>query len=128
MPEWIVDSSVVIDYLRGHGEAAEFLETARQAGELATHVVVVAEVLAGERDHRELETIERFLGEFRIHPIDSSDSARSIDLFKRYRLSRGVGWLDCLIAATGLRTGLRIATLNEKHFAVFEELHVVRPY
>ena len=39
MSEWIVDSSVVIDYLRSHGEAAEFLETARQAGELATHVV-----------------------------------------------------------------------------------------
>ncbi len=128
MAEMVVDSSVVIDYLRGHSEAADFLETARRAGELATHVVVVAEVLAGARDRQEVETIDRFFGEFRIHPIDTSDSVLSIDLFKRYRLSHGVGWLDCLIAATGLRTRLPIATLNEKHCAVFEELHVVRPY
>ena len=60
--------------------------------------------------------------------LDSSDSAVSIDLFKRCRLSHGVGWLDCLIAGTGMRTRLAIATLNEKHFAVFDELRVVRPY
>ncbi len=128
MAEMVLDSSVLIDYLRGRAEAAEFLEEARRAGELATHAVVVAEVFTGARDQGELDTIDRFFCEFRIHPIESSDSALSIDLFKRYRLSHGVGWLDCLIAATAMRTRLAIATLNEKHFAVFDDLRVVRPY
>jgi predicted nucleic acid-binding protein len=128
MPELIVDSSIVIDYLRGHAGAAEFMERARQAGELATHVVVAAEVFAGARDQRELNIIEGLIGQFRVHPIDASDSVGSLDLFKRHRLAHGVGWLDCLIAATALRLQLPIATLNEKHFAVFPDLPVVRPY
>ncbi len=47
---------------------------------------------------------------------------------KRYSLSHGVGWPDCLIAATALRLGLPVVTLNDKRFKVFKGLRVVRPY
>ena len=128
MADTIVDSSLVIDYLRGRSEAAGFLDAARESQCLSTHVVVVAEVLSGARDRREQDTIQRFFSEFRIHLIDPQDAQRSVDLLTRHRLSHGVGWLDCLIAATALRLQSPIATLNDKHFAAFENLTVDRPY
>ena len=90
--------------------------------------MVVAEVLLGARDQREQDAIDQLFREFRIHLIDPDDAQLSIDLLKRHRLSRGIGWLDCLIAATALRLRLPIATLNEKHFTVFDKLTVQRPY
>ena len=128
MPETVVDSSIIIDYLRGRSEATRFLDTLRSAGDLGTHVVVVAEVLGGARDGREQNAIERLFLEFRVLTVDGLDSTRSLELFRRYRLSHGVGWLDCLIAATCLRRGLPIATLNDRHFSVFHDLRAFRPY
>jgi len=110
MAETIVDTSVVIDYLRGSAQAAEYPETLRRAGWLATHTVVVAEVLVGARNQHEQTAIAQVLGEFRIHPMNASDAGESISLLKRHRLSRGTGWLDCLIAATALRLNLPVAT------------------
>lgn len=128
MANSIVDSSVVIDYLRGRTEACDFLHTMHKSDGLGTHVVVVAEVLSGASDQREQDAIDLFFREFRIYLIGADDSQSSVDLFKRFRLSHGVGWLDCLIAATAHRLSLPVVTLNEKHFAVFENLIVERPY
>jgi predicted nucleic acid-binding protein len=121
-------SSITIDHLRGRPEAAEFLDRLRAAGGLATHLVVVAEVLGGARDGREQREIERLFQEFRTVTITEPDSERSMDLFRLFRLAHGVGPLDCLIAATCIRCKLPIATLNERHFAVFEGLSIFRPY
>jgi len=128
MSETIVDSSIVIDYLRGRRVAQEFLDGLRVRDELATHVVVVAEVPAGARNLQELIEIDRAVKVFRMVPIGAEDSFASLELYKRHRLRDGVGWLDCLIAATCVRMSLPIATLNERHFQVFEGLRMVRPY
>lgn len=93
-----------------------------------THAVVVSEVLAGARDLHEQGVIERLFQQFRIEHVNEADSALSIELLRRYRLRHGVGWLDCLVAATCLRLSLSVATLNDKHFSAFEELRVIRPY
>jgi predicted nucleic acid-binding protein len=52
----------------------------------------------------------------------------ALDLFKKYRLSHGVDWPDCQIAATARRLGLEVYTQNLKHFAAFPGLRVVRAY
>lgn len=49
-------------------------------------------------------------------------------LYKRFHISRNVGFLDCLIAATAVSLRLRLATLNLKHFAPFSDLQVEKPY
>jgi len=43
-------------------------------------------------------------------------------------LSHNIGFLDCLIAATAIKNGLSLATLNLKHFAPFSDLQVEKPY
>jgi len=126
--ETLVDSSVIIDYLRGHSGAVTYLDALLAGNELATHAVVVAEVLCGARNRNEQNTIEEFFSRFQVYSIEAQDSRLSLDLLKRTRLAFGVGWLDCLIAATSLRLALVVTTLNEKHFGVFEGLSVMRPY
>jgi predicted nucleic acid-binding protein len=51
-----------------------------------------------------------------------------LDLLAGFRLSHGVGWPDCLIAATAIRLGRPVATTNVKHFTPFPNLQVIRPY
>lgn len=68
------------------------------------------------------------LREFHMHVVSESDCSDALNFLRRFRLSHGVGWHDCLIAATCLRKRLPVATLNDKHFSVFDDLEIVRPY
>ncbi len=128
MAETVVDSSVLIDYLRGREPAREYLETLQSADELATHIIVAAEVLTGARDRREQDAILHALRRFQMHVVSEPDCSDALNSLVQFRLSNGVGWHDCLIAATCLRKRLPVATLDDKHFGVFEDLEVIRPY
>lgn len=90
--------------------------------------MVAAELFAGARDKAEQSHIESFLTAFTIHLPTESDAMTALDLYKQYRLSHGVDWPDCQIAATALRRGLEVFTLNVKHFAAFAGLKVVKAY
>ena len=124
----LIDSSILIDHLRGQLQAKTFLLSVRASGGLHTSAVVAAEVLIGARDLREQREVDRLLADFRIEHIEPADCALSLDLLRRHRLSSGVGWLDCLIAATAMRLNVPVATLNERHFAAIAGLTVNRPY
>ena len=52
----LVDTSVLIDYLRGHQGAAELLERERAAGPLHASEITRLEVLAGMRPAQEQQT------------------------------------------------------------------------
>jgi predicted nucleic acid-binding protein len=95
---------------------------------LHASAVVAAEVLIGARNLREQREVDRLLADFRIEQIEPADCALSLDLLRKHRLSAGVGWLDCLIAATAMRLHVPVATLNERHFAAIAGLAVNRPY
>jgi len=52
----------------------------------------------------------------------------ALDLYREFRLSHGVDWPDCQIAATAMRLGIEVFTQNVKHFTAFPVVRVVRPY
>jgi len=124
----ILDSSVLIDCLRGRIAGVSFLASVASAGIPATHVIVAAEILTGARDKREQELIDSFLAGFAIISPTELDGLAALDMYRSYHLSHGVDWPDCQIAATAIRLGLEVLTLNVKHFAIFPGLRVVRPY
>jgi len=128
MNDALIDSAVIVDFLRGHSGAVAFLNSVRAAGRPVTHIVTVAEVLEGARNAREQAALRNFFTGFDVVPASEADSLFSIDLLAGFRLSNGVGWPDCLIAATALRLGRPVATTNTKHFAPLPNLQVVRPY
>jgi tRNA(fMet)-specific endonuclease VapC len=128
MSDLLLDSTVVVDYLRGRTPAVDYLDLINRADVPMTHIVVVAEVIRGARDRRELGSIQTTLAPFKVLAPNEADAISSVDLLTRFRLSHGIGWPDCLIAATALRFGVAVVTTNVKHFAPIPNLRVVRPY
>jgi predicted nucleic acid-binding protein len=124
----LIDSTVLIDYLRGHSDALNYLDTLRATEVQSIHTVVVAELIEGARNTTDLAGLATFLSTFNVIPPNEADATASVDLLKGFRLSHGVGWPDCLIAATALRLGRSVVTTNLKHFSPLPNLQVVRPY
>lgn len=128
MTEPVIDTSILIDYMRGHTAATAWLDATRLSVGLFTHAIVAAELLKGARDRREQQHIDRFLTRFTVLPATDADSLAGVDLVRQFHLSHSVGVLDCLIAATCVRLGAPVATINSKHFIPIPGLVVVRPY
>ena len=75
-------------------------------------------VRSGER-----RLTERLLGTFSWIPLDESIARRAGDLGRRWRAShRGISTADLVIAATAIERGDELATLNVRHFPMFEGL------
>jgi predicted nucleic acid-binding protein len=90
--------------------------------------VVQAEVLSGARDRRHLTMLDAALADLRRYTVKTADMSTTIGLVRDYTLAHGIGWPDCLIAATCLRLSLPLVTLNDKHFKSIRGLSVLRPY
>ena len=120
----LVDTDILIDYLRGHPEAGAFLESRFE--EVSISAVSVAELYQGVREGRERTLLARMVSVLTVLPL-TTEIAERAGLFRRdYRATMGCGLADCLIAATAARHGLELATLNGKHFTMLD--HVVTPY
>jgi len=123
----LVDAAVLIDIFNAVDPAPAFARD-QPASAMGLHPVVEAEVFAGARSRQDLRLL---IGTMSILPrvrVTTEDFDHAIAFVCRYRLSHGVGWPDCLIAATAMRLGLPVATTNVKHFRTIRGLKVVRPY
>ncbi|MFN0011585.1 MAG: PIN domain-containing protein [Phycisphaerales bacterium] len=128
MTDPVIDSAVIIDYMHEHAAARAFLDPALRVGEPVIHTITAAEVLMGARNAADLRQTNRFLRQFALIAPTADDSLHSLQLLRGLKLSHGIGWPDCLIAATCLRLGHTLATTNVKHFRAVQGLRVVRPY
>jgi hypothetical protein len=117
-PRLLLDTDVLVDYLRGRVEAAAYLEARTEA--LLISAITVAELYAGVREGEESRRLAQFLGAFEIIPLNA-EIARQGGLYRRdYGPSRGVGLADALIAATATHHQARLVTLNARHFPMDE--------
>jgi predicted nucleic acid-binding protein len=119
----LVDSDVLIAHLRGVDAARQWLVDARRrTGALAVSVVSIAEIGGGMRSGERLE-VTRLLGSLQPMPVDASVARRAGDFRRKYRRSHAaIGTADYLIAACADVHGCELATLNVKHFPMFEGL------
>jgi predicted nucleic acid-binding protein len=124
---WLLDTSILIDVLRGSTVARRWID-AQPVSVCAISVITAAELLAGCRNHREQRTVEREIASYQILWLDEDISRTAIDFYQRFHLSHGVGFFDCLIAATALNHDLKIATLNLRHFSPLPAVRAERPY
>ena len=123
----LVDTSVFVDYLRGNEIAKEWVNGFPK-GELAYSVITAAELLAGCRNRREQELVEKEIALYPMVYISGAISVTAWEWYRQFHLSHGAGFLDCLIGASAHHYGLTVCTLNEKHFRPFTDLKVERPY
>jgi predicted nucleic acid-binding protein len=113
----LLDTTIVIDLLRGYSEAHRYAGTLQEPP--ACSEITRVEVLRGQRTG-ERRTTERLLGAFEWVGVDES-IARRAGIFGR-SLSRshpGIAISDLIVAATAEEIGLPLATLNVKHIPMF---------
>jgi predicted nucleic acid-binding protein len=118
----LVDTSVLIDVLRGESAAVSVLRTARQGGPLYASEVTRLEVLAGMRPPEERATRTLFSA-FTWRPIDEAVAEIAGELGRQWlRANHGIDSADRAIAATAISLDAQLLTRNVKHFPMFAGL------
>ena len=116
----LFDTTVLIDYLRGHEQARDLLEA--HGMKPSVSVVSTLELYAGVRGRRDEQQAEQLLSQAVLLPM-TQDIAKRAGIFVRlYHGSHNVASMDAIIAATAEHHGLRLATLNVRHFPMFPRL------
>lgn len=120
----LIDTDVLIDYLRGRPEVVQYLDGRAEA--LLISVITVAELYAGVREGDERTRLDQFIRAFQLVPVDPAIAQRG-GLFRRdYFKSHNVALPDALIAATAESVQATLVTLNQKHFPMLGNVSV--PY
>lgn len=116
----VLDTSIIVDVLRGTDVAVSWLAALDHVPSCSE--VTRVEVVQGVRSAERAPT-ERLLQSLRWIPVDEAVSRSAGELGRRFRGShRGIGVADLIIAATAIELGAGLATMNVKHFPMFEDL------
>ena len=116
----LLDTDLLIDFLRGHPEAIQLLEISNH--EFWISAVSVAELYVGVRDGKEREVLDQLIGLLRVVEI-TTEIAQQAGLWRRkYSRSHGTGIMDALIAACADSLRAPLVTLNLKHFPMLTEI------
>lgn len=125
--EALLDTTILVDLLRRFSPAETWLRT---CGNFRFYIadIVVLELHAGCRNAQEKERLDRFCRRFAPLHLVPEDTIWAVEMFRRFRLSHGVGILDVLIAAPAARLEIPLFTCNLKHFEFLPDIQVERPY
>ncbi|MDA3915704.1 MAG: type II toxin-antitoxin system VapC family toxin [Deltaproteobacteria bacterium] len=116
----LIDTDVLIDFLRGHGKAVSFIN--KNSSMVLISSIAVAELYAGVKGDAEQAVLKNFISLFRVIPV-SAEIAQTGGLYKRdYGNSHGIGLADAIIAATAFAENAELKTLNIKHYPMIKNL------
>lgn len=119
----IVDTDVIIWYMRGREKAASVLDNLHS---VILSAVTYMEVIQGMRNKAELVALENTLTTWRvvILPINEDISNQAVKLVKQYFHSHSLLLADALIASTALHYQLSLLTANDKYYRMIPELNL----
>jgi predicted nucleic acid-binding protein len=120
----LLDTCILIDVLRGRKQAAAFIDALDEPPALSA--VTLTELFAGVRGRDEEAAIRNLADVSNVLPVDRAVAELAGHYLKSFMRSHGVDPLDAIIAATAHEHGLKLVTLNIKHFPMFPGLE--RPY
>ncbi|PZS15812.1 MAG: VapC toxin family PIN domain ribonuclease [Pseudonocardiales bacterium] len=120
MTALVLDTTVLIDALRGRPAAARLRDLAARREVLLTTAVNVEEIIRGLRPSEEAVADALFTA-IRVLPVREPD-ARRAGAWRREHAARGITLhqADCLIGAVTVGIGARLATGNVKDFPMPE--------
>lgn len=128
MISYLLDSSVIIDYLRGKKEVVNLLDNLE--GILTSSVICLAELYEGVHRVKNSQTLENQVDTFfsslsHLYEIDIKVGKSFGEIRAKLKLSGEViEDLDILIGATCLVHELTLLTKNRKHFSHIPNLKI----
>jgi predicted nucleic acid-binding protein len=120
----VLDTSVLIDVLRGDAAAAEFTTSLPEVP--ACSEITRVEVLRGLRS-RERRATERLFATLHWVGLDEAIARKAGEFGRTYaRSHRAISTPDLIVAATAAELGGGLATMNVRDFPMFKGLRA--PY
>ena len=119
MASVLLDTTVLIDLLRGRPQAAARLRALHEAGDSAYVCAVnVEEIVRGLRP-QELEPTRRLISGLRVAVLGGQEGWQAGE-WRREHAAQGrtLAQADCLIAAAAAAVGARLATGNPRDFPI----------
>jgi predicted nucleic acid-binding protein len=113
MADALVDTSIIIDLLRGYEPAQRWFITQR---ELSVSRVVWLEVIEGAPNRVAQRTALRLLQRFPLEEVVTADIVWATEQLILMNLSHNIDAFDCIIAGTCQRLQIPLFTRNLKHF------------
>jgi predicted nucleic acid-binding protein len=114
---YLLDSTIIIDYLRGRPDTVELLKDLHaRSFSLGCCPINIIEVCAGMREKEEQATLG-FLESLEFYPLSSETAVLAGDYMRRYR-GKGItlSLSDASIASVAVLNGLTLLTDNAKHY------------
>ena len=114
MPSVVIDTDILIHFLRGNEAAQPFLRSIAGGATPCCSVITVAEIHAGMRA-AEKKATQELLDSLVILPV-TREVAEVAGRLKQTTRQLRLELDDCLIAATVLTEGATLATGNRRHY------------
>jgi tRNA(fMet)-specific endonuclease VapC len=121
----LVDTSVVIDLLRGHEPAKEWYA---QQSDLGTCRIIWFEIAEGAENSQALRSALKFLQALHVVELTAPDLIWAWEKMAMLALSHGMDTFDCMIASVNQRLQIPLYTRNLKHFTPLIHDLAQRPY
>jgi predicted nucleic acid-binding protein len=116
----LLDTDVLVDFLRGHSKAVTFINNYSERIILSS--ITVAELYTGVRGEQEQAVLGSFISLFPIVPVNAEIAKKGGLLKRDYGRSHGVGLADAVIAATAETENATLKTLNIKHYPMLKRI------
>jgi tRNA(fMet)-specific endonuclease VapC len=124
MKNTLVDTDILIHFLRGRREAKDFLSSLLDRSRIFCSAITVAEIFAGIRPGEEEKT-RALIDNLEVLDV-TREIAEKAGHYRRTIRSQAIELDDCLIAATALIHRSVLATGNGKHYPMRDiEVRVV---
>ncbi len=119
----LIDTDVLIWYLRGNEEAYKTIENLEN---FSISVVTYMELVQGMRNKKELSNLRQALYAWncKILYITEEISAKAMFAVEQHFLSHAMQLADALIGATATTYALPLLTGNDKHYKIMKDLKI----
>ena len=117
----LIDTDVIIWYMRGNSNALEAIEKYKG---FSISVVTYMELVQGMRNKKELSLLRKALKSWntKIIYITEEISSKAMFYVEQHYLSHSVELADALIGATAVSHGLSLLTGNDRHYKIVKEI------
>ncbi|MHB1345574.1 MAG: PIN domain-containing protein, partial [Thermoleophilia bacterium] len=118
LKRFLIDTDVIIEYLRGREQAVQFVESLE--GHLCVSAITVAELYSGVKGSDEEAALERFLDAFDVVPLDRALARLGGLCRQSYQPGYGTGLADAIVAMSAKSAEAVLVTFNKRHYPMVD--------
>ncbi|GAB4158129.1 MAG: type II toxin-antitoxin system VapC family toxin [Candidatus Dojkabacteria bacterium] len=125
MNNCLLDTDIIIDLLRGYPKAIEFF---KGLDEINVTFITALELIDGCKNKREIGIINNLLKNVTIIDASAKSQIMALKFFEQFKLSKGIGLVDSIIAGIVYEQDFILVTRNTKHYEFISGLNIHQPY